>query len=247
MKLHVLSDLHIEFGDFTLPETDADVIVLAGDIGVGMGGLEWIERQCIDKPIIYVPGNHEFYKHDINIIDELKKMASKNLYVLNNDMLVIDGVRFIGSILWTDFMLFGSAEKYFSVHNAKDSMSDFSLITHSGKRFMPEDSIRLHEESRNWMECMLSESFQGNTVVVTHHAPSSSSVPARFSNSLLTPAFASNLEHMMGDNRVALWIHGHTHDSFNYEVCGTRVVCNPRGYVLHELSRDFDPDFVISV
>ena len=39
MKLHILNDLHIESEDFAPPATDADAVVLAGDIGVGLGGL----------------------------------------------------------------------------------------------------------------------------------------------------------------------------------------------------------------
>jgi predicted phosphodiesterase len=69
MKLHILNDLHIEFEDFEPPTTDADVVILAGDIGVGMGGLRWAETRFPDRPVIYVPGNHEFYRHDIALID----------------------------------------------------------------------------------------------------------------------------------------------------------------------------------
>jgi len=73
----------------------------------------------------------------------------------------------------------------------------------------------------------LAESFVGKTIIVTHHCPSSRSVSSRFANDPLSPAFASNLEGLMGGDRVALWIHGHTHDPFDYEVDGTRVVCKP--------------------
>ena len=126
MKIQIVSDLHIESADFILPSTDADVIVLAGDIGVGLGGLEWIVEQYIDKPIIYVPGNHEFYQHDICLIDKLYADAPSNIYVLNNDMVEIQGVRFLGCTLWTDFELFGLSDKYFSVQQAKYNMADFS-------------------------------------------------------------------------------------------------------------------------
>ena len=75
-----------------------------------MHGLRWAEARFLDKPVIYVPGNHEFYHHDIALIDELKTEASGNIHVLNDDQVVIDGVRFMGSILWTDFALFGAAD-----------------------------------------------------------------------------------------------------------------------------------------
>lgn len=229
MKIHVLSDLHIEFQDFKIPETDADVIVLAGDIGVGLGGLEWIHCQKINKPIIYVPGNHEYYKHDISLTSVIKEMAANNIHVLNNDAVVIDDVRFLGATLWTDFGLLGEADKYFAVHNAKDNMADFYLISDGERSFTPQRSIELHNESREWLNIMMSDNSM-KTVVVTHHCPSEQSCHPRFAGSILNPAFASNLEWMMGDDRVDLWCHGHTHDAYDYNVLGTRVVCNPRGY-----------------
>ena len=247
MKLHILSDLHVEFGEFEPPTTDANVVVLAGDVGVGMDGLRWIESRFPDKPVIYVPGNHEFYHHDIALIDELKACASAHIHILNDDQLVIDGVRFLGSVLWTDFALFGVGEKYFSIQRARKGMNDFAVIQNSGKRFTPDSAIELHQTSRSWLESHLAEPYAGKTVIVTHHVPSSMSVPHRFAKSLLTPAFASNLETLMDGDRVALWVHGHTHDSFDYEVFGTRVVCNPRGYVPHAMNFDFRPDWVVEV
>jgi len=101
MKLHILNDLHIEFEDFEPPATDADVVVLAGDIGVGMEGLRWAEDRFPDKPVIYVPGNHEFYHHDLALIEELKAQAPDHIHVLNDDQIIIGRVRFLGSILWT--------------------------------------------------------------------------------------------------------------------------------------------------
>ena len=109
MKLHVLSDLHTEFADFDLPETGADVVILAGDVGVGSGGLEWLQKQRLDKPVIYVPGNHEFYGHDISLVERLRNNAPSNVHVLDNQSIVIEDVRFLGSILWTDFQLFGAS------------------------------------------------------------------------------------------------------------------------------------------
>ena len=247
MKLHVLNDLHIEFEDFAPPATDADVVVLAGDIGVGLGGQRWAETRFPDKPVIYVPGNHEFYHHDIALMDALKAEAPDNVYVLNDDQVIIDGVRFLGSTLWTDFALFGEADRFFAMQTARQGMTDFSIISNDGRRFTPEDAIRLHTASREWLATMLAEPFDGTTVVVTHHAPSSRSVHPRYAHDLLTPAFASNLENLMDGDRAALWIHGHMHESFDDEVYGTRVVCNPRGYAPAALNPDFRPDWILKV
>ncbi len=247
MNLHILNDLHIEFEDFVPPATKADVVVLAGDIGVGMEGLRWAQARFPDKPVIYVPGNHEFYQRDITLIDELKAEAPDNIHVLNDDQVIIDGVRFLGSILWTDFALFGEADKFFAMRTARQQMTDFSIIQNHGQRFTPEDAIKLHEASRDWLAIMLAEPFDGKTVVVTHHAPSSLSVHSRYARDLLTPAFASNLENLMDGDRAELWIHGHMHESFDYEIYGTRVICNPRGYAPGALNPEFKQNYTYEI
>jgi hypothetical protein len=86
-------------------------------------------------------------------------------------------------------------------------------------------------------------------VVITHHAPSRRSVHPRFASSLLNAAFVSDAERFLGGDRVQLWIHGHTHDSFDYVVDGTRVVCNPRGYAKDGVNENhrFDPHLMIEV
>ena len=239
--------MHIEFEDFAPLATGADVVILADDIGVGMGGLDWIQKRLPDRSVIYVPGNHEFYHHDIALIDELKTLAPDHIHVRNNDQVIINGVRFLGSILWTDFALFGEVDKFFAKQAARQGMTDFSIIQNNGQPFRPGDAIRLHTASLDWLAAMLAEPFDGQTVVVTHHAPSSQSVHPRYARDLLTPAFASNLEHLMEGDRAALWIHGHMHESFDYEVYGTRVVCNPRGYAPEALNPDFRTDWILEV
>jgi hypothetical protein len=247
MKLHILNDLHIEFEDFVPPETDADIVILAGDIGVGLEGLGWAEDRFPDKPVIYVPGNHEFYHHDLSLIEKLKAQAPAYIHVMNDDKVVIDGVRFLGSILWTDFALFGEDDRFYAMKTAGRWMTDFSIIRQDGRKFTPQDAARLHTVSRGWLLSMLAEPFDGRTVVVTHHAPSSRSVHPRYASDLLTPAFASNLEMLMDGERIALWVHGHMHDAFDYEIYGTRVVCNPRGYAPNALAPGFRPDYVVDI
>lgn len=247
MKLQILSDLHIEFGHFNIPPTDADVLVFAGDIGVGVEGLEWIASQCVDVPAVYVLGNHEYYHHEMGLVEEIKKRAPEHIHVLDKDVAEINGVRFLGCTLWTDFCIFGEQEKDMCVQYAKSSMADFEVIKFNERRFSPEDSIRLHEQQRDWLRTQLAIPFQGNTVVVSHHFPSEESIHPRFRKDLLTPAFGSRLESLLDGEQVALWIHGHTHDAFDYDVSGTRVVCNPRGYVGYESGEEFRPDLVVEV
>jgi len=125
-------------------------------------------------------------------------------------------------------------------------MNDFAIIQNHGWRFTPEDVLRLHTASRKWLANKLMEPFGGKTVVVTHHAASSGSVSPQFVQDPLSPAFVSNLEELMSGDRVPLWIHGHTHYPFDFQVRGTRVVCNPRGYARYDLTSDFRPDLVSS-
>jgi len=149
MKLHILSDLHTEFADFDPPETDANMVVLAGDIGVGSGGIQWAERWSPKVPVIYVPGNHEFYGHDIRITDRLQAVAPDNIHVLNNDVLELDGVRFLGSTLWTDFRLYGEGEAWFSRQKARALIEDFISIRNGERPFTPEDSVSFTKRARH--------------------------------------------------------------------------------------------------
>lgn len=247
MKLHILSDLHTEFGDFDPPETDADIVVLAGDIGVGAVGVEWAARQFGEKPVIYIPGNHEYYHHDIGITDELKSGAPANIHVLDRNVFKIDGVRFLGTTLWTDFRLNGEGEAWFSRQKAKHSIHDFTTIRNGDRRFTPEDSVRLHEESKAWLVSELRNASKGPTVVVTHHLPATPSIASRYRNDPLNPAFASRLEDIIEEYRPELWIHGHTHVPCDYEIFGTRVVCNPCGYPTESSGKGFLPELVVEI
>lgn len=236
MKLHILSDLHLEFAPYrpmdTLPlAVDADAVVLAGDICPGVRGVQWARQAFADKPVIYVPGNHEAYGTVLPdlLADLRREAAGSNVHVLNNDELVLDGVRFLGTTLWTDFNVDGDAWQGMAMAHARRSMADFWSI-YSGKDapFTPYQSRELHLQARQWLELKLSEPFAGETVVVTHHGCSRHSIARRFHGNMLNPAFTSDLEFLLG--RCALWVHGHTHDSFDYELEGTRVIVNPRGY-----------------
>lgn len=95
------------------------------------------------------------------------------------------------------------------------------------------------------MKAMFAKPFDGETVVVTHHAPLSKAVVPRFAINRLTPAFASGLESLVDTGQPALWIHGHTHNSFDYGIYNTRVVCNPRGYPGEVGISGFKRDFVV--
>lgn len=253
MRLHVLSDLHLSVSPFEAPATDADLIVLAGDIARPEQAMAW--ARALGEPALYVPGNHEFYGSSPGAtLDQMRALsAGSAVRVLSDEAVVIGGVRFLGAILWTDFALYGSGA---AVREAQAQgaalLRDFSRIRLDAPAegmFQPRHALRLHERSRAWLREQLAEPFDGPTVVITHHAPSPRSVHPRFAGSPVNPCFASDLEYLMDGARVPLWIHGHTHDSFDYSVNGTRVRCNPRGYCPGSVRENtaFDPACVIEV
>ena len=129
---------------------------------------------------------------------------------------------------------------------------DFSRIHRdetSDALFAPADAAALFDRHASWLEARLATPFSGPTVVVTHHAPSPRSIHPRFAGLPLNVCFVSDTEHLLEGRRVALWIHGHTHDSFDYVANGTRVVCNPRGYAKNGINENpaFDPGLIITL
>jgi predicted phosphodiesterase len=236
MNIRILSDLHLEFSPrhppLALPEADADVVVLAGDLDNGTRAIDWAECTFPHTPVLYVPGNHEYYDGDIAEVGaalRARAAASPNLRLLDNDELVLDGVRFLGSTLWTDFELFGRDNTRLAIEDSLRYVVDFRAIRHgANRRLTPADTLAFHREARVFLEARLAAPFDGPTVVITHHAPHPGSVHPRWARHPSSAAFVSDLSALLGAPR--LWIHGHTHDSFDYEVAGTRVVANPMGY-----------------
>jgi predicted phosphodiesterase len=245
MKIRVLSDLHLEFEGWNPPRVDADVVILAGDIHVGTKGIEWARRSLPSIPIVYVPGNHEFYGEHIHDMTQELVMEGRRLgvEVLDGRSTIISGVRFLGATLWTDFALGGNDPSSIdrAMADAQFGMYDFHVIRcGDNRKFRPTDARAVHLAQVRWLCSQLAEEFGGTTVVVTHHLPHPRSIHPKYKASELNPSFASDLSYLMGPS-VSLWIHGHTHESFDYVVNGTRIVCNPRGYAPMELNESFDP------
>ena len=245
MRIHPLSDLHNEFAPFTPEVTDADVVILAGDIDLGVRGIEWA-RQAFDCPVLYVPGNHEFYRgHLGKALQAMRAAGDERVHVLDRDEVVIGGVRFLGATMWTDFAATGNPP--LAALNAQQALSDFRQIrTDNYRRIRPADLIEQAKMTRDWPRRKLAEPHDGLTVVITHHAPTLRSLEeSPHAGGLLDAAFANDWEDLMGADRVALWVHGHTHTSVDFEVAGTRVVSNQRGYPGEESG--FRPELVIDL
>jgi predicted phosphodiesterase len=252
MRLHVLSDLHLERAPFTSPAADVDAVVLAGDIARGSRGVTWAREWAGALPVLYVAGNHEFYGHSApGLIDELRAAAAgSRVSVLENNELVLDGVRFLGCTLWSDFDYDGPERRAESMRVCQRVVNDYEHITFdpAGRTLEPDDTRRFHIDSRRWLAERLGQSHDGPTVVITHHAPLIRRRVDGIPNPMLRAvagAFASDVTELMGDP-VSVWIFGHTHIVADVQVDGTRVVSNPRGYP-NQPAADFDPGLVIEV
>ena len=251
MKLHILSDLHLEHAPFTLPEVDADVVVLAGDVAPGGTGIEWMRRHIDGRPVIYVAGNHEFYGQDLpGLIGRLRDAAvGSQIHVLENDEVVIEGVRFLGCSLWSDFDFAGPENRANSMRICERLVNDYRQIRATGldRPLQPQDTRDLHVASRAWLATSLASHHDGPTVVVTHHAPLIRR-PENI-NAVLEAvggAFASDLTELMDGEAVDLWVFGHIHRMVDTDVNGTRVLSNQRGYP-HESVSGFDPALVVEL
>ena len=242
MKLRILSDLHFEFhkdlgatfiSGFSDP--DYDVLVLAGDITSAQNiknTFRLIKRAVGLRPVIYVPGNHEYYSSSPKVISRILeecKIENSRLHVLDDNVLVISGQRFVGSTLW--FPHSGGFER------GDDGLNDFNYI----------------DGFRDWIgqkasasAKFLDENVEPGDVVITHHLPSFKSVHEVYKDSFLNKYFVHNVEPIV-ERGAKLWVHGHTHMSMDYKICDTRVVCNPFGYLRMEENSKFIEKFTLEI
>jgi predicted phosphodiesterase len=240
MKIAYASDLHLEIwrdrGEVIVP-SDADVVVLAGDVSCSAYSEYQIKTLVVtrDLPVVYVEGNHEHYRERLQLGTRVEDMAKSRISLLERSSVVISGVRFLGCTLWTDY--FGGNP--IVMLDAANGLNDHRLISYGSRKFTPEDALAIHRESVAWLESELSKPFDGKTVVVTHHAPSLRSVSEKFRGDRLNGCFVSDLDWLVEKSGAALWIHGHTHDPYDYVIGDTRVVCNPRGYPLEHDNETF--------
>ncbi len=251
MKLLIQSDLHVEFAPFVpdpVATAAADVVVLAGDIHKGCQAVRWARETFSDKPVVLVAGNHELYDgHWERTLDEIREAALREqVHFLENDAVSIGGVQFLGTTLWTDFEYFGVDTVPRAMAEAQRFMADYRTI----EGCTPKATVVRHRASRAWLEAELAKpGSPGDRVVVSHHYPRKRSTAPQYQNDLCTAAFGSELPAELLD-QTGLWIHGHTHSSFQYRVGRCRVVCNPRGYPLGWLAgeyenRDFNPRLLV--
>jgi predicted phosphodiesterase len=252
MKIQLLSDLHIEhIGYFSIPKIDSDIIILAGDIDIGMEGLFWAEelRRLHKKPVIYIAGNHEYYKNDLHeLTDSMRRFADAydNLHFLEKNEIQIDGVRILGTTLWTNYFdEYGPAERDKNIALLDEVLNDHSLISIKGKRFTARDAYVEHQNSVAWLSSTLKQRFNGKTVVVTHHAPSFRCNHLDFGMNPYSPGFVSNLDHLF--EKADIWCFGHTHSNLDTKIANCRLVSNQKGYRHEKIPVAYKPNLIIEL
>ena len=249
MKIHLSSDIHLEFTD-TFPECPvADVGVFAGDIGV-VHDLDRLEKffkmmQERYEHIIWVLGNHEFYHMDYNkALNDAKLFSDKmGIHLMDiefgTDNLEIDGVKFWGTTFWTDL----NNSDWFAKSATKRMINDYFHIRDTKKAFTVSKSEEINQRSRemiNW----------NADVIITHHAPIVIPHPNFEFSDVSWSFYNSGLEDKITNSNVKLWLYGHTHHSADIDLNGTRVISNCHGFhsrwSISEGS-GYNPDLIIEI
>ena len=254
MNIQIFSDLHFDVRQPKAIEVgpDVDAVVVAGDTceGAERGFIRLRQIVPMQIPIIAVLGNHEFYRRywPEELAHARAAAPHYGIHLLEDDTVVLGKVRFLGASLWTDYALFGMHNLPQAMLAAGGGLNDHKRIKWSKepwRRFRPQEALLLHKRSRAFIETTLAAPFDGATVVVTHHAPHPGSIHSSYKSDLLTAAYVSDLTAVIEAVRPDLWVHGHLHESFDYRVGATRVICNPHGYGTE--NRSFDPALVVEI
>jgi predicted phosphodiesterase len=242
MKIAYGSDLHLEFDGNKhvnpLPIynlEDAHVLILAGDIllasDLNLAMQEFMDTVSKEFPfVLYVMGNHEHYAGDfLETKSLLKKYISpySNVALLDNECVLLDDTAFFGGTLWTDL----NRRDPYVVDVVAQAMNDFRCIQYGDRMFRARDTLTEHDKTLDVLKDALSKTKASKMVVITHHTPSSKSSHPRYAGDPTNYAYYSDLSELILDNQIIkAWIHGHTHDQYDYMIGETRVLCNPRGY-----------------
>ena len=263
MRIRLLSDIHTEFhadggASFieALGPANADVVVVAGDVSNSRG----VERTlCIlaarfaPVPVLYVAGNHEFYRSGRAQTRAQIGMAvekSPGLHWLDNDAVTVHEGNEITWAATTESRHWRRADV---VARVLGTTLWFWKSALNGPRHMMHDFTQIHdfakwvgEENRKSVEFLRRELREGD-IVVTHYLPSRACVAPKYTDSLLNDFFVCDLTDLILERKPALWLFGHTHESVDVAVGSTRCVSNPFGYVRHEINPNFNPDLVLEV
>jgi hypothetical protein len=262
MKIRVCSDVHREMGPWELHKIENEkdmVLVLAGDIGLLKRPLTYqdfvLDLAERHRHVVWVFGNHEWYHGSwpwsgSKADDAL--MSANNISRGHEFQVVIDDVAFVCSTLWADF----DGADPLSMRDCGQAMNDYRLIRTGPtavdkyrRKLRTDDTLRFcRSTTKNFLTPAIKEhKLAGKkVVVVTHHAPSLQSIHETYRLDKHNGAYASDLDHLIVELRPEVWCHGHVHNSFDYTIGGTRVVCNPVGYP-GERNPNFDKTLIVEV
>lgn len=262
LRAWIFSDVHDDADCWEAPAVpECDVAIVAGDVADGLSkrSLPWLAACVVPyvRHVLYVPGNHDFYgarwQSELERGREAAAAAGIRLLAVG-ETLDIEGVRFIGATVWTDYALLGEAWRAPTQAACGDrvgGMRDHRRIKvrlRSGETnaFRPPAAAAAHVEQLGRIERALAEPHAGPTVVVTHHAPHPHSLGRQGPLQAIDAAYASDCSRVLeGEHAPDLWIHGHVHRSSDYVVGGTRVLANPRGRRGENPS--FNPSLVVEI
>ena len=268
MKIALVSDVHLEFGDLDFDnDSGADVLILGGDICVGADMAQrdpyntmgehyrsnrfhaFFERCCERFPhVIFIVGNHEHYHGDFaKTVPHFRDVLGylPNLHILEKEIFVLGDITFIGGTLWTDM----NKRSVRTLHEISRMMNDFRCVDYSAKladergwggRFTTTDAADDHDAMLAFVRTTVEANPAGRYVVVGHHAPSRLSTHPRYAHeAIMNGGYSSELDDFILDHpQIKLWTHGHTHEDFDYQIGSCRILCNPRGYVNYEERAD---------
>ena len=268
MKIALVSDVHLEFGDLDFEnDSGADVLILGGDICVAtdmarrdtaniMGEQyrsnrfhDFFQRCCERFPhVIFIVGNHEHYHGDFaRTVPHFRDVLGylPNLHILEKETFVLDDITFIGGTLWTDM----NRRDNRTLHDISRMMNDFRCVDNTNKtedgrgwpgRFTTTDAANDHDAMVAFIDQTIAANSTGRYVVVGHHSPSRLSTHPKYQHQfIMNGGYSSSLDDFIQDRpQIKLWTHGHTHEDFDYMIAGCRILCNPRGYVNYEERAD---------
>lgn len=231
MKVALGSDLHIEIdGQQELPAIpECDLVVLAGDIGKGTQSLEYAES--LDLPVLFVPGNHEYYNLDYAVLNQVyKEYTHDKVHILNPGCVYIDDYIFVGATLRSSLRLPGYVDYAFSAY--EKAIDDFSQVTNGDRKYSSLDHFSQNQEEVEYIRQGLWEEGERTKIVITHFLPSTQCISPRYVGSNINPYFCSNLDTLINVQEPEYWLYGHTHDALDITHSNgiTKLVCNPRGY-----------------
>lgn len=252
LTLGLVSDLHWESEtDFELDASGVDVLIAAGDLLNGTQpetAIARLSKAAGKTPVLYVPGNHEFYGQTIASGLERLRAAAKNtkVRILYRQAVTIGGVEFLGATLWSGFDLFGPLQRPKCQKAAQESQPDFQRIFGTGRKPITPAQVRAeHLKDVEWLGKHLKKNERPPTVVVSHFAPSPLSSKKGRGNDPLTAYYCNANDDLVV--KANAWLHGHVHQNRHYRLAQAEenhglVLSNPRGFVWHQQLQELAPE-----